>query len=117
MRDRSDREIFGPLLQVIRARDFDAALAEANQTAYGLSAGLLSDERPLFERFYNQARAGLINWNRPLTGASSSLPFGGIGNSGNNRPSGSWAADYSSYPVASLEAEELKMPASKMPGL
>jgi succinylglutamic semialdehyde dehydrogenase len=117
MRDRPDDEIFGPLLQVIRVSDFDAAVREANRTRYGLSAGLLSDSPALFEHFYDTVRAGLINWNRPLTGASSALPFGGVGCSGNHRPSGSWAADYCSYPVASLEARELKMPAKKMPGL
>ncbi len=117
VRDRPDAEIFGPLLQVIRVPDFDAALREANHTSYGLCAGLLSDDRALFARFYENARAGLINWNRPLTGASSALPFGGIGDSGNHRPSGSWAADYCSYPVASLEAMELAMPAQKLPGL
>lgn len=117
LKNRSDTEIFGPLLQVIRVPDFDAAIAEANRTRYGLSAGLLSDDRALYEKFYDAARAGLINWNRPLTGASSALPFGGIGNSGNNRPSGSWAADYCSYPVASLEARELKIPAQKFPGI
>ncbi len=117
LKDRPDTEIFGPLLQVIRVPDFDAAIREANRTRYGLCAGLLSDNRALYDQFYESARAGLINWNRPLTGASSALPFGGIGHSGNHRPSGSWAADYCSYPVASLEAAELKMPSKKLPGL
>jgi succinylglutamic semialdehyde dehydrogenase len=115
--NRPDVEIFGPLLQVIRVRDWDAAIAEANNTSYGLCAGLLSDDRGLYAHFYDSVRAGLINWNRPTTGASSALPFGGIGHSGNHRPSGSWATDYCSYPIASLESAKLQMPAQRFPGI
>lgn len=115
--DRPDAEIFGPLLQVIRVADWAAAIREANNTSFGLCAGLLSDDRALYEQFYDSVRAGLINWNRATTGASSALPFGGIGDSGNHRPSGSWAADYCSYPIASLEAPALTKPAKPLPGL
>ena len=59
----------------------------------------------------------MVNWNRPLTGASSSLPFGGIGDSGNNRPSAYFAADYCSYPVASLEINRVALPAQLPPGI
>ena len=48
---RKDEEVFGPLLQVIRVKDFDAALDEANNTRFGLAAGLISDDTKLFERF------------------------------------------------------------------
>jgi succinylglutamic semialdehyde dehydrogenase len=115
--DRDDTEIFGPLLQVIRVPDWDAAIREANNTAYGLCAGLLSDDRELYGWFFDSVRAGLINWNRPTTGASSALPFGGIADSGNHRPSGSWAADYCSYPIASLESAALRAPSQRLPGL
>ena len=107
---REDEEIFGPLLQVVRVPDFSAALREANDTKYGLAAGLLSDSKPLYDRFMDEVRAGIINWNQPLTGASSHAPFGGIGESGNHRPAAYFAADYCSYPVASIEAAELKQP-------
>ncbi len=107
---RPDEEIFGPLLQVIRGADFESAIAEANATRYGLAAGLLSDDAALYERFRREVRAGLINWNQPLTGASGAAPFGGVGRSGNHRPSGFFAADYCSHPVASIEVAELKMP-------
>ena len=110
VRDMEDQEHFGPFLQLIRVEDFDAALREANRTAYGLAAGLLSDRRDLYERFYRDIRAGVVNWNRPTTGASGKLPFGGIGLSGNHRPSGYFAADYCSYPVASLEMEKITLP-------
>lgn len=115
--DPPDEEIFGPLLQVIQVKDFQTAIKEANKTRFGLSAALLSDRRDLFEQFFQQARAGVINWNRPTNGASSALPFGGIGQSGNHRPSGSWAVDYCSYPIASMEAEKLSMPEKPAPGL
>lgn len=115
--NRDDEELFGPLLQVICVPDFDAALREANATAYGLAAGLISDERALYDQFHRTVRAGIINWNQPLTGASSAAPFGGVGRSGNHRPSAYFAADYCSYPVASIEAEKATVPATLPPGL
>ena len=116
-RDIPDEEIFGPLLQVLRVEDFDSAIRQANATRYGLSAGLLSDDRALYERFYAGVRAGVIHWNRPTTGASSALPFGGIGDSGNHRPAGYFSADYCSHPVAVLESEKLVMPGTIPPGI
>lgn len=113
---RDDEEFFGPLLQVIRVPDFEAALREANNTRYGLAAGLISDDAALYERFRAEVRAGIINWNQQLTGASSGAPFGGVGRSGNHRPSAYLAADYCSYPVASIEVPELRMPAQLPPG-
>ncbi|HEX8231813.1 MAG TPA: succinylglutamate-semialdehyde dehydrogenase [Caulobacteraceae bacterium] len=104
-RERPDEEVFGPLLQVIRVSDFDAAVREANNTRFGLLAGLISADEALYGRFWLEIRAGVINWNRPTTGASSAAPFGGVGLSGNHRPSAYYAADYSAYPVASLETE------------
>jgi succinylglutamic semialdehyde dehydrogenase len=115
--DRPDEEIFGPLLQVIRVPDFDAALEEANRTRFGLAAGLLSDRRELWDRFHRRVRAGVMNWNRQTTGASGRLPFGGVGESGNHRPSAFFAADYCAYPVASLEAEKALAPASLPAGI
>lgn len=115
--ERADEEIFGPLLQVVRVADFAAAITEANHTRYGLAAGLVSHERALFEHFRDAVRAGIVNWNQPLTGASGAAPFGGVGRSGNFRPSGFFAADYCSYPVASIEVPELKVPEKLPPGL
>jgi len=117
VRDRPDAETFGPFLQLIRVPDFDAALVEANRTAYGLSAGILTDEPALYRKFFNTVRAGVINWNRPITGASSYLPFGGVGISGNHRPTGYYAADYCSFPVASLESPFLDLPEQPTPGI
>ena len=113
---RDDVEHFGPLLQLVRVADFEAALVEGNATRYGLSAGLLCDSRELFARFSRRIHAGVIAWNRPMTGASSRLPFGGVGQSGNHRASAYFAADYCAYPVASLESEHLQ-PTPNLPGL
>ncbi len=99
-----DEEVFGPLLQVWRAPDFMVAIAAANNTRFGLSAALLGGDRALYDRFWAASRAGVVNWNRPTNGASSSAPFGGIGRSGNHRPSAYYAADYCAWPVASVEA-------------
>ena len=115
--DRPDEEFFGPLLQVIRYDNFEAAIAEANATAYGLAAGLLSDSRARFEQFWLHSRAGIVNWNKQLTGAASTAPFGGIGASGNHRASAYYAADYCAYPVAGLESESLALPATLTPGV
>lgn len=114
---RADEEYFGPLLQLIRVHTFEEALQEANRTAFGLSASLLCDNAEKYRRFYTTVKAGVLNWNTPTTGASSQAPFGGIGQSGNFRPSAYYAADYCSYPVASLEAERLRKPATLFPGL
>ena len=112
-----DEEWFGPLLQIIRVKDFDSALKVANATEFGLAAALLSPSEELWKRFAVRARAGIVNWNRPTTGAASSAPFGGVGKSGNHRPSAYYAADYCAYPVASIETSELEMPAKLSPGL
>ncbi|WP_434404484.1 succinylglutamate-semialdehyde dehydrogenase [Sphingobium sp. DN12] len=102
-----DEEIFAPLLQVIRVADFDAAIAAANATRYGLAAGLVSADDALWDRFLLESRAGVVNRNRPTTGASGAMPFGGLGASGNHRPSAYYAADYCAYPVASFEAAQV----------
>jgi len=114
---REDEEIFGPLLQVIRVPNFESAIDEANDTRYGLTAGLFSNNEAEYHLFFNRVKAGVINWNMQMTGASSSAPFGGVKQSGNNRPSAFYAADYCAYPIASLEAKTLAMPKSIAPGM
>lgn len=110
-----DEEHFGPMLAVYREKDFDAAIRRANATAFGLSAGILTDDARKWEKFLVLSRAGIVNWNRQTTGASSAAPFGGVGHSGNHRPSAYYAADYCAYPVASMEGEKLlAMPAGQV---
>ncbi|WP_028969999.1 succinylglutamate-semialdehyde dehydrogenase [Sphingomonas sp. URHD0057] len=105
IKDRPDEEIFGPVLQVIRVKDFDAAIDEANNTRFGLAASLIGDSPAEYDRFWANVRAGVINWNKPTNGAPSTAPFGGLGASGNHRPSAFYAADYCAYPVTSSEAD------------
>ena len=102
---------------MIRYDDFDQAIEMANDTKFGLSAGLLGDNKDDYDHFLRRIRAGIVNWNRPITGASSAAPFGGIGESGNHRASAYYAADYCSFPVASVELEQVTMPATLSPGL
>lgn len=112
-----DEEYFGPLLTVQRYGDLDDAIAEANNTRFGLSAGIFTDDAADFDAFLEASNAGIVNLNRPLTGASGSAPFGGTGDSGNHRPAAYTAADYVAYPVASLEMDELDIPEHRPPGL
>ncbi|CAA9528445.1 MAG: Succinylglutamic semialdehyde dehydrogenase [uncultured Sphingosinicella sp.] len=106
--NRPDAELFGPILQVIRVPDFDAALVEANSTRYGLAASLVGGSPQLYDKFWANVRAGVVNWNKPSNGAPSNAPFGGVGLSGNHRPSAYYAADYCAYPVTSSEAEQAR---------
>ena len=115
--DVPDEEIFAPFLSVIRVASFDEALEAANATRYGLSAGLISDDAALWDRFITTIRAGVVNFNRPTTGAAGDMPFGGLGASGNHRPSAYYAADYCAYPVASFEAASVKDITSEIKGL
>jgi succinylglutamic semialdehyde dehydrogenase len=103
----SDDELFGPVLQIVRVPDWDAAIAAANATRFGLAAGLIGGDAARFDDFWARSRAGIVNWNRPTNGASSAAPFGGIGASGNHRPSAYYAADYCAFPVATLAADAL----------
>jgi succinylglutamic semialdehyde dehydrogenase len=95
-----DVELFGPILQVFRKETFEDAIIEANNTRYGLSASLVSQEPKLYDQFWANIR--------PTNGASSSAPFGGVGWSGNHRPSAFYAADYCAYPVVSSEADQAR---------
>jgi succinylglutamic semialdehyde dehydrogenase len=106
MKERPDVELFGPLLQVVKVDSFDQAIAESNNTRFGLSASLIGGNPQEYSRFWANIRAGIVNWNRPTNGASSAAPFGGVGLSGNHRPAAFYAADYCAYPVASTEMEQ-----------
>jgi succinylglutamic semialdehyde dehydrogenase len=107
-RDIPDEELFGPILQVIRVNDFDSAIAEANNTRFGLAASLLGGTPDQYEHFWSHVRAGVINWNKPTNGAPSTAPFGGVGLSGNHRPSAFYAADYCAYPVTSVLGDRVR---------
>lgn len=115
--DLPDEEYFGPLLQVVRYQGLDKAVELANDTRFGLSAGLVSTDDSEWDYFVDHIRAGIVNRNRQLTGASGDAPFGGPGASGNLRPSAYYAADYCAYPMASMEGGETLLPATLSPGV
>ena len=106
--DVPDEELFGPVLQLRRVKDFDAAIDEANNTRFGLAASLIGGSPEQYDRFWANVRSGVINWNKPTNGAPSTAPFGGVGMSGNHRPSAFYAADYCAYPVTSSESDTLR---------
>lgn len=112
-----DHELFGPVLQVYRYTDINQGIELCNQTRFGLAAGVVSDNVHVQQQFYEEIRAGIVNCNKPLTGASSEAPFGGVGISGNGRPSAYYAADYCAYPVASIEDANVALPENRPPGM
>lgn len=116
-KDVPDEEYFGPLLQLYRVKNVEEALWHANNSAFGLSAAVLSSDQAVFQDLSSKIHAGLINWNRQTTGASGAGPFGGVGVSGNHRPAGYYSADYCAYPVASVEVETLTLPDQLPPGM
>ena len=78
-----------PLLQIIRSNNFDHAIEIANDTKYGLVSGVThKKQRLILESRRSELKTGIVNWNRPTTGCASVVPFGGMGWSGCNRPSG-----------------------------
>ena len=117
MKTRSDEECFGPLLQLEWVDTLEEAIEAANNTRYGLAAGLLSDDSEAWDHFKRGIRAGIVNLNRPLTGASGAAPFGGVGASGNYRPGAFYAADYCAYPMASMCSELVALPDVLAPGI
>jgi succinylglutamic semialdehyde dehydrogenase len=99
--DRDD-EVFGPLAQICVVENLDGAIQQANMTRYGLVSAIFTNDEEEWRRFFRESRAGCINWNNGTAGASSKLPFGGIGFSGNHRPAGAFSVDYCAYPVANM---------------
>ena len=112
-----DIEMFGPLLKVYRVANFGEAIELANKTQYGLSAGLISGDEDLFTTFQKHIRAGIVNWNRQITGAFSTSPFGGVGVSGNFRPGAYFASDYTAWPMASIKSSSTALPSELPPGI
>lgn len=97
-----DIEVFGPLLRVCRVGSLDEAIEQANATRFGLASSIFTTDTESQQRFLAEARAGCVNVNTGTAGASSKLPFGGLGLSGNHRPAGSFSLDYTAMPVASM---------------
>ncbi len=97
-----DIEVFGPVLRISTCADIGDALSQANATKFGLAGSIFTRDAAATDRFLHEARTGCLNVNTGTAGASSKLPFGGLGLSGNHRPAGSFSLDYTAYPVASM---------------
>lgn len=110
-------EIFGPNVAIYKSRDFDETLKMVNSTGYGLAMALFTKDKSLYEKALIEARVGILNWNRTTNGASSRLPFGGLGKSGNDRPSAHYAIQYCTTPIASLEDPTSFEGTKLMPGI
>lgn len=110
-------EIFGPNVAVYTMKDFDSILAAINDSGYGLAMALFTKDESLYRKALLEARVGVLNWNRTSNGASSRLPFGGMGKSGNDRPSAHFAIQYTTVPVASLEDQTPFDSTKVLPGI
>lgn len=97
-----DVEVFAPVARLCVVSDFEEGLAQVNATRYGLAASIFTCDVEKHRAFQQLARAGCVNVNTGTAGASSALPFGGLGLSGNHRPAAAFAPDYCVHPVASL---------------
>ncbi|MEO0335422.1 MAG: succinylglutamate-semialdehyde dehydrogenase [Pseudomonadota bacterium] len=112
-----NNEIFGPNVGIYEVDDFNKAMLINNSSGFGLSMSVFSQDEELYKRAQLGARVGLLNWNRTTNGASSRLPFGGMGKSGNDRPSAHFAVNYCTVPVSSIEHSGSFDPEAVMPGV
>lgn len=110
-------EIFGPNAGVYKIKSIEEAVVSANATGYGLVMSIFTQDKKLYDFANQKARVGAVSWNRGTVGASSKLPFGGMGKSGNDRPSASFAVYYCTVPVANLEDHNIFDPTKTMPGV
>jgi alpha-ketoglutaric semialdehyde dehydrogenase len=88
-------EIFGPVLAVLRVRDFDEAMTVANDSEYGLSSSVFTNDANNIYRFVDEIETGMTHINSPTTGGEAHIPFGGIKNTGlGAREQGSTSLDF-----------------------
>ena len=88
-------EIFGPVASVIKVKDYDEALAVANDTEFGLSAGICTTSLKYASDFKRKSQAGMVMVNLPTAGVDYHVPFGGTkGSSYGAREQGSYAAEF-----------------------
>jgi acyl-CoA reductase-like NAD-dependent aldehyde dehydrogenase len=91
----SREEIFGPVASVIRAKDYDEALAIANDTEFGLAAGICTSSLKYASHFKRNSEAGMVMVNLPTAGVDYHVPFGGRkGSSYGAREQGSYAREF-----------------------
>jgi len=88
-------EIFGPVLSVLRVKDFDEAMHVANDSEFGLSSSIFSNDASRIFRFVDEIETGMTHINSPTTGGEAHIPFGGIKGTGiGDREQGSTALDF-----------------------
>jgi len=91
----SREEIFGPVVSVIRVKDYEEALATANDTEFGLSSGICTTSLKYASHYKRNAEAGMVMVNLPTAGVDFHVPFGGSkGSSYGPREQGSYAAEF-----------------------
>lgn len=111
-------ELFAPSVAILGVDTLEEAIAQANETQYGLAASIFTANRTNFEKAREDLEFGLVNWNKSTVGASSRLPFGGFKKSGNHFPTALTSTLYCAMPIASLEVAEPKLAAATTyPGL
>lgn len=96
------QEFFGPQVCLIPYTDREELLAWHEACPYGLVSSVYANKRELFDWYQKRLKVGLLNFNKPTVGASSSLPFGGLKKSGNNWPTAIFAYFYCSTPQGRL---------------
>ena len=110
-------EIFGPNVGIYEIEELEEAIEINNSSGFGLAMSVFSKDRAIFDQALVEARVGILNWNRTTNGASLKLPFGGLGKSGNDRPSAHYAVQYCTSPVASLEDSTSFGEIQQLPGI
>jgi acyl-CoA reductase-like NAD-dependent aldehyde dehydrogenase len=86
-------ELFGPVAAVTRADNADHALALANNSSYGLSSAILTNDLQLAMRFALELEAGMVHLNGPTVHDEPTVPFGGVKDSGSGREGGRWSVE------------------------
>ncbi len=98
-------EIFGPIASILRAEDFDHAIALANDTRFGLSAGICTSSLEYATRFKRESQAGMVMVNLPTAGVDYHVPFGGRkGSSYGPREQGGYAREFFTIVKTSYES-------------
>jgi aldehyde dehydrogenase (NAD+) len=91
----AQEEIFGPVLSVLRVKDFDEAMTVANDSQYGLTSSIFTNDPNLIFRFVHEIETGMTHINSPTTGGEAHIPFGGVKMTGiGAREQGSTALDF-----------------------
>lgn len=111
----TDTELFAPDLAVYVVDSDDEAVAIVNASRFGLVAAVHSASAERRAAIVRRLRVGVVHENGSTAGASSRLPFGGLGLSGNHRPAGAFMARHTIFPRARLDATNRPIPA--MPGM